>query len=99
MVRVWESLFFDNRITATTNNCNPSFVHLAKAFGIPSLYCKHKSNLERTIKIMMYHQGPIICEIKTEPDLCLPLVPPGNALDDMILLNNDTIQLDGEAPC
>ena len=25
MVRVWESLFFDNRITATTNNCNPSF--------------------------------------------------------------------------
>ena len=39
MVNIWEQLFYENRITATTYDCNPSFTQLAESFGIKSLYC------------------------------------------------------------
>ena len=38
-----------------------------------------------------------LCEFDIERDICLPLVPPGNALDDMILVN-DSKNIKGDAP-
>ncbi len=31
--------------------------------------------------------------------MCTPLVAPGKGLDEMILINDNVIELDGEAPC
>ena len=46
MVNIWEQLFFENRITATTYNNNPSFTKLANSFGIRSLYCDKYSDIK-----------------------------------------------------
>ena len=99
MVRVWENLFFKDRITATKNEINPNFKELANSFGITSIYCDSLYGLESTISFAMDYNGPILCEIKTEPDYCFPLVAPGKALDDMILLDDSIKSLSGEAPC
>ena len=40
----------------------------------------------------------ILANFIVEPDKCLPLVPPGKNLDEMILANDDNIILTGDAP-
>ena len=50
------------------------------------------------IEEFIHHKGPILCEFKIKKDICLPLVGPGKALDDMILpgeVTFDTIKIDG----
>jgi acetolactate synthase-1/2/3 large subunit len=87
MVKIWEKLFFDGRYTATNNNNNPDYVKLAEAYGIKGMYCDSYSDLHFTVKNFLEFDGPILCEFKVEPDICLPLVGPGKALDDMILFD------------
>lgn len=88
MVNIWEKLFFGSRHTATLNKRNPDFTMLAEAYGLKSLKCNKIEDLEECLTIFLNHSGPILCEFVIEPDICLPLVRPGCALDDMILEEN-----------
>ena len=45
MVKIWEELFFDKRITATDNNNNPDYVQLAKAYGLEAMSCDNYYDL------------------------------------------------------
>jgi acetolactate synthase-1/2/3 large subunit len=85
MVNIWERLFFEERYTATINKNNPSFTKLAESFGIKSFYCDSNEELQNTTNDFLSFNGPALCEYKVEGDICLPLVGPGKALDDMIL--------------
>jgi acetolactate synthase-1/2/3 large subunit len=99
MVRVWEELFFNDRITATTNKINPDYKKLAESYGMAGLYCNNSNELEYKLsQFMSYSDGPILLECNVEPDVCLPLVAPGCALDNMILYEDDIKNLDGECP-
>ena len=98
MVTIWEKLFFEERYTATLNNCNPCYKTLSESFGIKSIKCNKESNLSQTIKEFIEYPGPILCEFDVERDICLPLVSPGKALDEMILPNDKIVGLEGEAP-
>jgi acetolactate synthase-1/2/3 large subunit len=88
MVRVWEELFFDGRITATKNNHNPDYFSLARSFGIHSVKCDNKTTLTETVTEFLNYDGPILCDFRTVTDVCFPLVAPGKALDDLILHDN-----------
>ena len=85
MVRAWEELFFEGRITATDNNNNPDYENLAMNFGIMSLSCDNKLDLPDIMDEFLNYPEAILCEFKVESDLCLPLVAPGAALDDIII--------------
>lgn len=101
MVTIWEKLFFEERYTATLNKNNPDFVNLAKSYGLEALSCSKQSNLEETLYKFLNYDGPILCEFKIEKGICLPLVGPGKALDDMILPENYNTKIkimDGMAP-
>ena len=87
MVNVWERLFFEERYTATVNNKNPSFTKLAESFGIKSFKVDNFTNLDSTTEEFLSFEGPALCEYVVEPEICLPLVGPGKALDDMILFD------------
>ena len=89
MVRAWENLFFKEKYTATDLVRNPSYTNLAESFGIKSIYCDTEDDLENKMDQFIKTEGPILAEFKVVPDLCLPLVSPGKALDDMILLNDN----------
>jgi acetolactate synthase I/II/III large subunit len=99
MVHVWQQLFHNNRIIAT-ENINPDYSILAKAYNISTLSCNSKKTLKRTIHKFLLHKGPIIAVFNTEPSMCFPLVSPGKALNDMILNENDlqTINKEENAP-
>jgi acetolactate synthase I/II/III large subunit len=100
MVTVWEKLFFDQRYTATLNKKNPCFKTLAKGYGIKSLSCNNINLLENVVdEFINYNDGPILCEFKIERSMCLPLVAPGKALDEMILEDNEELKIEeGLAP-
>tara|TARA_B110000263_G_scaffold248269_1_gene262782 strand:+ start:130 stop:1914 length:1785 start_codon:yes stop_codon:yes gene_type:complete len=91
MVKSWEKLFYNNRVTATENKYNPSFTKLADAFGINYIYCNEKNNIVHTLYKFLDHKSSIICEMDVEYDYCLPLIAPGKNLDDMILYNDNNI--------
>ena len=88
MVTIWEKLFFEERYTATINERNPDFTMLAESYGIKAISCDNIEALDDTIKEFINYPKAILCEFKIEKDICLPLVGPGKALDDMILHNN-----------
>ena len=100
MVYIWEELFYNNRITATEYNSNPSFTKLANSFGIKSLYCDKPNNLNKIINKFINYNGPILLECKVVNDICTPLVTPGGGLDEMIFKKDylNKITLKGETP-
>ena len=84
MVTAWEKLFYDGRVTATINKRNPEFYNLAQSFGINSLKCDKKEDVIDFVNNVLNSKGPFLGEYICDPDYCFPLIPPGNALDDMI---------------
>lgn len=88
MVEYWQRLFHDERYLAVRNtNTNPDYVKLAEAFGIKHLYCDREEDLESTLNKFIHEnpEEPVVlhCRIKRTP--CLPLVAPGESLENMIL--------------
>ena len=101
MVTIWEKLFFEERYTATINERNPDFTMLAESYGIKAISCDSIEDLEKTLEDFINYPKAILCEFKIERGICLPLVGPGKALDDMILPEdyNDTTKINkGMAP-
>ena len=97
MVRVWEQLFFEERITATINSRNPNYSDLALSYGINSITCDNQENLESCLLDFLDSNESILLECKVESDKCFPLNPPGEALDSLIL-EEDNIKLGSEIP-
>ena len=100
MVTIWEKLYFNERYTATINERNPDYVKLAESFGIKAMKCtpQNGDNLSLKVEEFINYDGPILCEFKIKKDICLPLVGPGKALDDMILpgdVTMETIKIEG----
>lgn len=97
MVRVWEQLFFEDRITATVNSRNPNYTDLALSYGIHSIKCDHYKNLENCLLEFLNSNDSILLECIVESDKCFPLNPPGKALDNLILEDSES-NLNGEIP-
>ena len=85
MVTIWEKLFFEERYTATINERNPDFTMLAESYGIKGISCGREEDLDETLNEFINYPKAILCEFKIEKGICLPLVGPGKALDDMLL--------------
>lgn len=98
MVRAWEHLFFNKNYIATDCSYNPDYCKLASSYGIENIKISNLNYVEEKIKYALEYNGPIICNVMVESDLCLPLVAPGKALDDLILLNSNINKLEGETP-
>jgi acetolactate synthase-1/2/3 large subunit len=86
MVYVWQKLFFEENYIGTENERNPCYKSLAEAYGMKAIKCDSFENLDSSLEFMLnYNSGPILCEYIVVPDICLPLVSPGKALDEMLL--------------
>jgi len=92
MVNIWEKIFFNNNIVAT-ETINPDYNLLGNAYNIKTIEINkymNKINIQnKIIEFINYDfNKPIILNCIIDSDYCLPLVPPGNALNDMITHNN-----------
>lgn len=85
MVKQWQELFFDKRLSETDLSDNPEFVQLAAAFDIPGQTITKADQVEQALNDFVNHQGPYLLHVKIDAlDNVWPLVPPGAANEDMI---------------
>jgi len=92
MVNIWEKLFFNGNCIATCKT-NPDYEILGKAFNINVITIKNGYNDNQILSLIKEFleydiSKPIILNCIVESDYCLPLVPPGNGLDEMITYEN-----------
>jgi len=85
MVRQWQDLFFNGRLSETDLSDNPDFVSLANAFDIESKQITKKSEVTSAIEEMLTHDGPYLLQVKIDAkENVWPLVPPETANDKMM---------------
>ena len=85
MVKQWQELFFDKRLSETDLSDNPEFVTLARAFDIPGQTINKPDQVEAALAEFIEHPGPYFLHVKVDAqDNVWPLVPPGAANQDMI---------------
>ncbi len=85
MVKQWQDLFYDKRYSNTVMK-NPNFAKMADAFGVRGIRCEHKGDVEKTVKEMLAHPGPVVCDFFVEPnEHVYPMVPSGKGLHEMEL--------------
>eukprot|EP00922_Rhytidocystis_sp_ex-Travisia-forbesii_P068872 GHVS01102734.1.p1 GENE.GHVS01102734.1~~GHVS01102734.1.p1 ORF type:complete len:780 (+),score=118.83 GHVS01102734.1:170-2509(+) len=99
MVKVWQQLFFEKRFKAVETH-NPDYLKLADAHGIPALRCTSQQDLFPTVQKWLSCEGPMLVDFQVQSDVCLPMVQPGKALDEMLLnaAEIDAAKMEGPAP-
>ena len=86
MIRQWQELFFDNRISGADLEGNPDFVKLAAAYGVPAKRVTRAGDVDKAIKwAMAYNDGPCLIEAEVvKEDNVFPMIPAGAPLSGMI---------------
>ncbi|MBN1648639.1 MAG: biosynthetic-type acetolactate synthase large subunit [Spirochaetales bacterium] len=87
MVRQWQSLFYDNRLSGVDLEGNPDFVRLASSYGCKGFRIKRSADVRRILRqAMEYNDGPCLIDIEVEKeDNVFPMVPAGAPLTEMLL--------------
>lgn len=100
MVEYWQRLFHKNRLIAVRNSQNPDYVALANAYGIKALYCDCAEDLPQRMREFLFDDPgeAVVFHVRIKRTPCLPMVAPGQPLDDM-LLEDIAVDTDGmDAP-
>jgi acetolactate synthase I/II/III large subunit len=87
MVRQWQNLFWDNRLSGVDLAGNPDFVKLAQSYGCRAFRVRRTADVRPVLeKALAYTDGPCLvdAEVVKEEDV-FPMVPAGASLADMIL--------------
>jgi acetolactate synthase-1/2/3 large subunit len=86
MVRQWQELFFDNRLSGVDLEGNPDFVKLAEAYGIKGFHIGHVSEARAVLTAAMNHKGPAVIHAEViKEDNVFPMVPAGKSAYHMII--------------
>ena len=87
MVRQWQHLFYEDRLTGVDLEGNPDFMKLASAYGMKGFRVKRSSDVRKTLKAALeWNEGPCIIEAVVEQhDNVFPMVPAGATLEEMII--------------
>ena len=87
MIRQWQELFYENRLSGADLVGNPDFVKLAEAYGVKAFRIKRSGDVDRILrKAHAYDEGPcvVVAEVVKE-DNVFPMIPAGAAVRDMII--------------
>ncbi|MEK9657646.1 MAG: biosynthetic-type acetolactate synthase large subunit [bacterium] len=87
MVRQWQGLFYDNRLSGVDLEGNPDFLTLGKAYGIKGFRIKRPAEIKKILKAALaYNDGPCIIHAEVvKEDNVFPMIPAGGSVEDMIL--------------
>jgi len=87
MVRQWQNLFYDNRLSGVDMEGNPDFVKLAQAYGIKGFRVRRSADVRRIMAAALeYNEGPCVIDVEVEKeDNVFPMIPAGASLSEMIL--------------
>ena len=84
MVRQWQQLFFQNRISQTPI-ASPDYAKVAEAYGALGIRVDTRGELRPAVERAAAHPGPVILDIRIEREANVwPIVPPGGANADLM---------------
>ena len=84
-VRQWQDMFFNGR-KSFTRMLNPAYRHICQGYGIDYRFVMEREDLADAVREMLLTEGPFLLECAVrEEDNILPMVPPGKAVDEMLL--------------
>ena len=87
MVRQWQTLFFNDRLSAVTLDCFPDAEKLAGAYGFPGRTVEQPADLRSALETAVNEPGPYLLNIKVSPtENVYPMVPAGAPISTMMLL-------------
>ena len=86
MVRQWQELFFDNRLSGVDLEGNPDFVKLAEAYGVKGFHIAKVEDAKRVLTEAMNYKGPCVIHAEViKEDNVFPMVPAGKSAYHMII--------------
>jgi acetolactate synthase-1/2/3 large subunit len=86
MVRQWQELFYNNRLSAVTLDCFPDAEKLAAAYGFKGRTIDKPWQLAAALEEAVKEPGPYLLNVKVSPLECVyPMVPAGGAIHEMVL--------------
>ncbi len=87
MIRQWQELFYDNRLSGCDLPGNPDFCKLAEAYGIKAFRIKRAADVDKVLKkAMAYNDGPCVIDAEVvKEDTLFPMIPPGASYSQMII--------------
>src|SRR5579884_1709317 len=86
MVRQWQELFYNNRLSSVTLDCFPDAEKLAGAYGFKGKTIDKPWELAGALEGAVREPGPYLLNVKVTPFECVyPMVPAGGAIQEMVL--------------
>ncbi len=86
MVRQWQTLFYNNRLSGVTLDGFPDAEKLAAAYGFKGKTIEKPGELAPALEAAVEEPGPYLLNVKVSPYECVyPMVPAGSAIHEMVL--------------
>jgi acetolactate synthase I/II/III large subunit len=87
MVRQWQNLFWENRLSGVDLVGNPDFVKLAESYGCRAFRIRRNADVRSVLqKALAWNEGPVVIDAEVaKEDNVFPMIPAGAAMKDMIL--------------
>ncbi len=87
MIRQWQEMFYENRLSGADLEGNPDFVKLAQAYGVKAFRIKRSADTDRILEeAHAYDEGPcvVVAEVVKE-DNVFPMIPAGGSVGEMLI--------------
>ncbi len=86
MVRQWQELFHQNRLSHVELDTFPDTDKLAAAYGLRGITVEHPKALAKALQEAVSTPGPCLLNVKVAPyENVYPMVPSGAGIQDMVL--------------
>jgi len=86
MVRQWQELFYNNRMSSVELDCFPDAEKLAGAYGFKGRTIDKPWELAAALEEAVREPGPYLLNVKVTPfENVYPMVPAGGAINEMVL--------------
>jgi acetolactate synthase-1/2/3 large subunit len=86
MVRQWQTLFYNNRLSAVELDAFPDAEKLAAAYSFKGRTIEKPWELAPALEEAVQEPGPYLLNVKVTPMECVyPMVPAGSAIHEMVL--------------
>jgi acetolactate synthase I/II/III large subunit len=86
MVRQWQTLFYNNRLSSVQLDCFPDAEKLAGAYGFKGRTVDKPYELAAALEEAVREPGPYLLNVKVTPfENVYPMVPAGGAINEMVL--------------
>ena len=94
MVRQWQELFYNNRLSAVQLDTFPDAEKLAGAYGFKGRTIDKVEDLTSALEAAVKEPGPFLLNIKVSPfENVYPMVPAGGAINEMVLSQPQPVEV------